>query len=71
MPQSPTMALSASPMVANVMPGDDMFMKYLDSSTDTGHVVTIMAAPTLVSTNATQRVYKPQRPRLHRKPAQQ
>ena len=43
--------------VANVMPGDDMFMKYLDSSTDTGHVVTIMAAPTLVSTNATQRVY--------------
>ena len=43
--------------VASVQPGDDMFMKYLDSTTDTGHVVTIVSAPSLVSTSSTQRIY--------------
>ena len=43
--------------VGNVVAGDDMFVKYLDSTTDTGHVVTIESAPKLISTSATQRTY--------------
>ena len=43
--------------IADLQIGDSMFIKYLDASTDTGHVVTVDALPVLVSTNSTQRAY--------------
>jgi hypothetical protein len=43
--------------VANVVPGDNFFVEYLDSTTDTGHCATIVSDPTLVSVTGSQRTY--------------
>jgi hypothetical protein len=45
--------------VNTIAPGDDLFIKYIESDTsnDTGHVATIVAAPTLISVSATQKTY--------------